>query len=168
MCCASPRSSTRLTRVGRRSSTARQTPRSALLVERGSERNRVRASTQVTKGFYWDAPDLKNEIVASYFPTSKHVIELTLERAEWTEEEVDWVIPHNVSRRSWEILLRLVGLPAERLFDRNIPRDGHTLAGENFINLADALAGGEARPGHKLLLFSYGYGAHWCGLALEV
>ena len=140
----------------------------ALLVERGSERNRVRASTQVTKGFYWDAPDLKNEIVASYFPTSKHVIELTLERAEWTEEVVDWVIPHNVSRRSWEILLRLVGLPAERLFDRNIPRDGHTLAGDNFINLADALAGGEARPGHKLLLFSYGYGAHWCGLALEV
>ena len=82
--------------------------------------------------------------------------------------DVDIVLPHNVSRRSWEILLRLVDLPATRLWDRNIARHGHTLAGDNFINLYDALASGEARPGDKALLFSYGYGAHWCGLALEI
>jgi 3-oxoacyl-[acyl-carrier-protein] synthase-3 len=140
----------------------------ALLVERATDKNRVRASAQVTKGFYWDAPALENEIVASYFPTFKHVVEETLRRAGWQRADVDIVVPHNVSRRSWEILLRLVDLPPARLWDRNIPRHGHTLAGDNFINLSDALAAGEARPGDKALLFSYGYGAHWCGLALEI
>jgi 3-oxoacyl-[acyl-carrier-protein] synthase-3 len=140
----------------------------ALLVEAPAERNRVRAVTQVTKGFYWDAPLLKNEIVASYFPTFKHVVGETLARAGWRVSDVDIVLPHNVSRRSWDILLRLLDLPSDRLFDRNIARHGHTLAGDNFINLADALSCGAARPGDKALLVSYGYGAHWCGLALEL
>jgi 3-oxoacyl-[acyl-carrier-protein] synthase-3 len=140
----------------------------ALLVDRASDKNRVRASAQVTKGFYWDAPALENEIVASYFPTFQHVVEETLRRAGWRRSDVDIVLPHNVSRRSWDILLRLVDLPASRLWDRNIPRHGHTLAGDNFINLRDALASGEAQPGDRALLFSYGYGAHWCGLALEI
>ena len=140
----------------------------ALLVEGRAEQNRIRALTQVTKGFYWDAGALKNEIVASYFPTFKHVIERTLAQAGWAASDVDIVLPHNVSRRSWEILLRLVDLPPDRLFDRNIARHGHTLAGDNFINLADALACGASKPGDKALLCSYGYGAHWCGLALEI
>jgi len=140
----------------------------ALLVEADATRNRVVAVTQVTKGFYWDAPELKNEIVASYFPTFKHVVEQTLALAGWSEADVDIVLPHNVSRRSWDILLRLVDLPDDRLFDRNISRHGHTLAGDNFINLADALTCGAAKEGDRALLFSYGYGAHWCGLALEI
>ena len=80
---------------------------------------------------------------------------------------MDWVIPHNVSLRSWEILLGLLGLPRAQLWSRNIARDGHTLAGDNFINLRDALDSGAVREGDRMLLFSYGYGAHWTGLALE-
>ena len=77
------------------------------------------------------------------------------------------MIPHNVSLRSWEILLSLSGLSRARLWSRNVPRDGHTLAGDNFINLADATSSGAVRQGEKLLLFSYGFGAHWSALALE-
>jgi 3-oxoacyl-[acyl-carrier-protein] synthase-3 len=91
----------------------------------------------------------------------------TVADAGWTPDEVDWVMPHNVSATSWEILFRLAALPNARLYRENIARIGHTLAGDNFINLRDALDGGGVRPGEKLLLFSYGYGAHWTGLALE-
>ncbi|MBI4409767.1 MAG: hypothetical protein HY561_08675 [Gemmatimonadetes bacterium] len=139
----------------------------ALLVEADGARNRIVAATHVTKGYYWECDALRNEIVASYFPTARHVIERTLAEAGWAADEVDWVIPHNVSRRSWDILLGLVRLPRARLWDANIARRGHTLAGDNFINLRDALAAGDIQPGQKLLLFSYGYGAHWTGLALE-
>jgi 3-oxoacyl-[acyl-carrier-protein] synthase-3 len=139
----------------------------AVLVERGGERNRLLASMQVTKGYYWDADALRDEVVASYFPTAKHVMERTLAEAGWAPEEVDWVIPHNVSLRSWQILLGLVRLPNARLWSRNVALRGHTLAGDNFINLSDALRGGEVEPGQKLLLFSYGYGAHWTALAVE-
>ena len=78
------------------------------------------------------------------------------------------MIPHNVSTRSWDILLRLAGLPNARLWSRNVARHGHTLAGDNFINLRDAIDEGALRAGERALLFAYGYGAHWTGLALEL
>lgn len=139
----------------------------ALLVERGGERNRILSAVQVTKGYYWDPESLRDEVVASYFPTAKHVIERTLDAAGWSAGDVDWVMPHNVSVRSWDILRGLAGLGGARMWSENVARIGHTLAGDNFINLADALERGAVRPGHRLLLFSYGFGAHWTGLALE-
>lgn len=140
----------------------------AVLLERGAGAFRVVAAEQVTKGYYWDAESVREEVVASYFPTSRHVIDRTLERAGWSPESVDWVIPHNVSARSWEILLGLVRLPRARLWTDNIARRGHTLAGDNLINLRDARDAGILRTGDRLLLFSYGYGAHWTALAVEV
>ena len=139
----------------------------AVLVDHNAERNRILASTHATKGYYWQGDAMRNEIVASYFPTAKHVIAETLQRAGWRPDDVSWVIPHNISIRSWEILLGLTGIPRERLWCRNVARMGHTLAGDNFINLRDAVCDGSVRPGDRLLLFSYGYGAHWTALALE-
>jgi len=95
------------------------------------------------------------------------VIAETLSSAQWSPNDVTWVIPHNVSVRSWEILLGLTGIARERLWCRNISRLGHTLAGDNFINLRDALDDDSVRPGDRLLLFSYGFGAHWTALAVE-
>lgn len=139
----------------------------AVLVERSGTRNRIVAARTVTKGYYWDADAMRDEIVASYFPTARHVMTQTVRDAGWSPNDVDWVIPHNVSRRSWEILMGLTGFPRARLWDDNIARDGHTLAGDNFINLRDALDAGCITPGDRLLLFSYGYGAHWTALAVE-
>ena len=36
-----------------------------------------------TKGYYWHCDAMRNEIVASYFPTARHVIAETLRRAGW-------------------------------------------------------------------------------------
>jgi 3-oxoacyl-[acyl-carrier-protein] synthase III len=139
----------------------------AVLIERVHPRNRIVAARTVTKGYYWDAEAMRDEIVASYFPTARHVIAQTVRDAGWSPDDVDWVIPHNVSRRSWEILMGLVALPRARLWGENIGRVGHTLAGDNFINLHDALTTGAITPGDRMLLFSYGYGAHWTALAVE-
>ena len=139
----------------------------AVLVERDATRNRIVGTTSVTKGYYWDADALRNELIASYFPTARHVIERAVAQAGWAPEDVSWILPHNVSARSWEILLGLVRLPGARLWMRNIARDGHTLAGDNFINLADAIDAGDVRPGDRVVLFSFGYGAHWSCITLE-
>jgi len=139
----------------------------AVLVERGGDRLVLRGSSQVTKGYYWDCDARRNEIVASYFPTSRHAVSRALAEAGWEPGAVAWVIPHNVSRRSWDVLMGLLRLPNATLWTDNIARNGHTLAGDNFINLADAIAAGQVQRGDKLLLFSYGYGAHWSALAVE-
>jgi 3-oxoacyl-[acyl-carrier-protein] synthase-3 len=139
----------------------------AVLVERNATRNRIVGGASVTKGYYWGAASMRDEVIASYFPTAAHVIRRTLADAGWQPEAVSWIMPHNVSATSWEILRRLVALPNARLWDDNISRIGHTLAGDNFINMRDALDCGAVNPGDKVLVFAYGYGAHWTGLALE-
>ena len=139
----------------------------AILIERNGIRNRLVSATNVTKGYYWDIEAMRDEIVASYFPTARHVLLRTIADAGWEPSDVDWIIPHNVSARSWEILSSLVRLPRARLFFENIARHGHTLAGDNFINYRDALDGGCIQPGQRVVLFSYGFGAHWTGIAVE-
>jgi 3-oxoacyl-[acyl-carrier-protein] synthase III len=139
----------------------------ALLVERGATRHAIRALSTVSKGYYWDADAMREEVVASYFPTAVHVVERVLEDAGWDRAEVDWIMPHNISVRSWRVLLGLLRLPTARLWDANIAARGHTLAGDNFINLRDAVDAGAVKAGERVLMFAYGYGAHWTALALE-
>jgi 3-oxoacyl-[acyl-carrier-protein] synthase-3 len=138
----------------------------AVLLECGDGRGRIVAARHVTKGYYWDADAKRNELVAAYFPTARYVIDDTLRDAGWAHDDVDWIIPHNVNRRSWDVLRPLCRLDGARLWDHNIARIGHTLAGDNFINLADALERGDVVEGERLLLFSYGFGAHWTALAM--
>ena len=139
----------------------------AVLIDRNGERNRLVSATTVTKGYYWDVDALRDEIVASYFPTARHVMLKTIADAGWVPGDVDWIIPHNVSMRSWQILSGLIRLPNARVFTDNIARHGHTLAGDNFINYRDAIDGGCIKPGQRVVLFAYGFGAQWTGVAVE-
>lgn len=139
----------------------------AMLVRRDAGRNRILATHQVTKGAFWDSGSLENEIIAAYFPTARTVIEETVRKAGVTLDQIRWVIPHNVSLRSWEILLGLIGCPREKLYSANIGRVGHTIAADNFINLRDATDAGLLHKGDLLLLFTFGYGLNWSCMVLE-
>lgn len=139
----------------------------AVLVERNGARNRLVSGSTVTKGYYWNTDSMRDEVVASYFPTARFVAERTIDEAGWKPADVDWIIPHNVSMRSWQILSGLLRLPNAKLWSQNIALHGHTLAGDNFINYRDALDAGAIEAGQRVLLFSYGFGAHWTGLAVE-
>lgn len=139
----------------------------ALLVRKKATRNLLRAHRQKTKGYYWDCVARRNEIIAAYFPTACNVVGETLAEAGTDRNELAWIIPHNVSRRSWQILLSLLGISPERLFDENISAIGHIIAADNFINLKDATDRGKIKPGDKLLLFNFGFGANWGCMLLE-
>jgi 3-oxoacyl-[acyl-carrier-protein] synthase-3 len=140
----------------------------ALLVEKSEQpRNRILAYRQITKGYYWDSIARKNEIVAAYFPTARTAIQETLASVQTELSEIAWILPHNVSARSWEILLGLLATGSERLFADNIPKIAHVIAADNWINLKDATSLGRVRPGDRLLLFTFGFGANWACMLLE-
>ena len=139
----------------------------ALLLERGDGPHRLLARTRITKGYYWDADTSRNEIVASYFPTARTLVRDTLAGLGMQPCDVTAVIPHNVSLRSGEILLPMVGIPVDRLFADNIAHKGHVIAADNFINLRDAVERGKVNRGDRLLLFNFGFGAHWACMVLE-
>ena len=139
----------------------------AALLSRQAPTNQFVSFAQITKGAYWDSGNLENEIVAAYFPTARTVIQQALEKARLTLDDIAWILPHNVSMRSWEILLGLLNFPRERFYSENIARKGHTIAADNLINLTDATDAGLVRKGDYLLLFTFGFGLNWSCLILQ-
>jgi 3-oxoacyl-[acyl-carrier-protein] synthase-3 len=139
----------------------------AVLIEKGCERNRILAHRQITKGYYWNSVERKNEIAAAYFPTAHNIIRDTLADAHLDLSNLAHIIPHNVSLRSWEILLGLLQIGREKLFAENISNFAHVIAADNFINLKDATQTGRLVHGDKLLLFTFGFGANWACMILE-
>lgn len=138
----------------------------AVLLSRQSLRYRWLAHHQISKGWYWDVPAKQSEIVAAYFPTAAMTIRKALAKAGLRADELDLVIPTGVNAASWPILMRLCGVPDDRLF---IPRQrfGHTIAADSFLMLQQAVDAGVLRPGQKLLLFTYGFGSSWSAMILE-
>lgn len=139
----------------------------AALVEKNCTNNRICAYRQITKGYYWNAIARKNEIAAAYFPTARTIIRDTLADAHIDFSKVACILPHNVSLRSWEILLGLLQVDREKLFADNIRTIAHVIAADNWINLKDATDAGRLRQGDKLLMFTFGFGANWACMVLE-
>lgn len=139
----------------------------ATLVRRGAGRNRIVECTQVTKGALWDSEEIENEIIATYFPTATALVERTLAKAGLKMDDIALVIPHNVSLRSWEILGRLIGCPADRIYTENIARVGHTIASDNLLNLRRATERGLIEKGDYLMLFTFGYGSNWACMIVQ-
>jgi 3-oxoacyl-[acyl-carrier-protein] synthase III len=145
----------------------------AVLLRRGSSMNRILAVHQVTKSMLFDGVaggvtgTQDAEVVAAYFPTAVRVIEDTVRKAGLSFDDIDWIIPHNVSLRSWEILLGMLRVPMQKLFGANISRVGHTISADNIMNLRDAQDAGLLRRGDHLLLFTFGFGLNWSCMVLE-
>jgi 3-oxoacyl-[acyl-carrier-protein] synthase-3 len=145
----------------------------AVLLRRDTSMNRVLAIHQVTKPMLFEGGSkdatggTEAEVVAAYFPTAVRVIEDTVRKAGLSLDDIEWVIPHNVSLRSWEILFGMLRIPMRKLFSANIARVGHTISADNVMNLRDAQDAGLLRRGDRLLLFTFGFGLNWSCMILE-
>jgi 3-oxoacyl-[acyl-carrier-protein] synthase III len=139
----------------------------AVVVSRSGVRHRWAAFHQLSKGYYWDVPARQSEIIAAYFPSARITITNVLRQAGLRAEEIDLVIPTGVNASSWPILLRLCGIPEDRLYEAS-RRFGHTIAADSVLLLREAVAAGAVAPGMRVLLFTYGFGSSWCALILEV
>ncbi len=138
----------------------------AVVVSRECREEKWLGFTQLSRGYYCDPAACGAEIVAAYFPTAKAVIQQLLVQHGLRPEDVDVVVPTGVNRSSWDILLRLVGISADRLHC-GLPSFGHTITADSFLYLQDLRRRGQVPRGSRLLLFTYGFGSSWCGLLLE-
>ena len=138
----------------------------AVLIDAGHERLQPVAFRQITKGYYWDSPTKRSEIVAAYYPTARTVIREVLEAAGLTPADVALFIPDNISMQSWRVLLELVDIPTERAYLDNISAHGHFVSADNIVNLKDALDARPLQPGDPIVLFTFGFGANWSATVL--
>ncbi len=139
----------------------------AALVTAGEERLSPIAFRQVTKGYYWDSPARRDEIIAAYLPTARNVLLGAVHDAGLEMGDIALIVPDNVSRRSWEIVMDLIGVEEERVFLSNIPRRAHSVSCDNLVNLKDVLAVRDVPHGAPVLLFTFGFGANWSAVVLR-
>ena len=140
----------------------------AAVVSRGEERHRLLSCNQVTRGAYWDNERSHDQLVAAYYPLARQSFDEALQQAGTTSAQLARVIPHNVNLRSWETMARVLGVPLEKVYTRNIARHGHAVSADNVVNYVDALDDGTLSPGDKVAWFVTGFGAHWSTLVMEV
>jgi 3-oxoacyl-[acyl-carrier-protein] synthase-3 len=139
----------------------------AVVVERGSPRNQIVTFHQLGQPAYWDSPQQERELIAAYFPMAQRAICGAIEQAGLRLSDIRWIVPSNVSLRSWTILAELLGIPVNRIWSKNIARVGHTVCCDHVINLHDMARDGALSTGDHLLLFTFGFGASWTSLILQ-
>jgi 3-oxoacyl-[acyl-carrier-protein] synthase-3 len=138
----------------------------AVVMSRGGSRDVWLGYRQISRGYYWDPAIRGPEIIAAYFPTAKLLIQGLLSEHGLRPDQVDVVIPTGVSQSSWDLLLRLTGVPDGRLY-RGLSSFGHTMTSDSFLFLEALRRNAFTPSGARLLLFAYGFGSSWCGLLLE-
>ncbi len=138
----------------------------AVIVSRGCPSDVWLGYRQISRGYYSDPAVCGPEIIASYFPVAKAVIAQLLCDQGLRPDQVDVMVPTGVSQPSWDVLLRLTGVPSDRLY-RGVPSFGHTMTSDSFVFLSALRRAAHVPRGSRLLLFTYGFGSSWCGLLLE-
>jgi 3-oxoacyl-[acyl-carrier-protein] synthase III len=87
------------------------------------------------------------------------------QRAGWRLADVDRFVLHQGNARILTAVAQRLGVPDDR-FVANIERVGNTVAASVPLALADAIRSGQLRPGHRILLASFGGGLTWGSVAL--
>jgi 3-oxoacyl-[acyl-carrier-protein] synthase-3 len=121
---------------------------------------------QISQGSFWDPAAFRAEIMASYFPVARTLLRQLLADHELQPDEIDLVVPTGVNSSSWDLLLKLVGLPADRLY-RGLASFGHTMTSDTFLFLDAVRKSRNVPAGSNVLLFAFGFGSNWSALLLE-
>lgn len=90
----------------------------------------------------------------------------TAARTGWQLADVDRFVLHQANARILTAVAGRLGAPPER-FVSNIDRVGNTVAASIPLALADAVATGRLRPGHRVVLAGFGGGLTWGSVALR-
>jgi 3-oxoacyl-[acyl-carrier-protein] synthase-3 len=90
-----------------------------------------------------------------------------LERAGFTVEEVDLVIPHQANIRIIQnSVLNQLKIPPEKVFI-NLQRYGNTSTASIPIALCEAIEAGRVKPGDKIVFVGFGAGLTWAACAID-
>ncbi len=96
---------------------------------------------------------------------SQSVVEAA-ERAGWSLDEIDLVIPHQANIRIIDAVRRRIGVSEDKIFV-NIHKYGNTSAATIPIALAEAVDEGRIKAGHKLVFVAFGAGMTWGATGVE-
>lgn len=93
--------------------------------------------------------------------------ETVLQRAGYTGDDVDLLIPHQANLRIIDATAKRVKIPPERVFV-NVDQYGNTSAASIPIALNEARRSGRVQAGHLVLLVAFGSGLTWASALVRL
>jgi 3-oxoacyl-[acyl-carrier-protein] synthase-3 len=84
-----------------------------------------------------------------------------------SQEDVDWLVPHQANLRIIDAMGRRLGLPADRVVV-TVDRHANTSAASVPLALAEACQDGRIKPGHLVLMEALGGGLTWGSALLRM
>ncbi len=91
----------------------------------------------------------------------------TLAKAELTEADIDWLVPHQANIRIMQGTARKLKLSMDKVVV-TVDQHGNTSAASIPLALDSAVRAGQVKPGHKLLLEGVGGGFTWGAVLLTM
>jgi 3-oxoacyl-[acyl-carrier-protein] synthase-3 len=127
----------------------------AILIERGSTRNRIDGLHLYTDGRFFRGTDDDMQPIPDdrYYWSAFTTMRAALRQAGITASELTHILPHHVNLPGWSRLVNMLSVPHKRLFTSNFGCVGHVFGADPFINFHTCLHG---PPGAWSLLFSSG------------
>jgi 3-oxoacyl-[acyl-carrier-protein] synthase-3 len=94
-------------------------------------------------------------------------VQLLLEKAGLTTEDIDWVVPHQANSRIVEVVAKKLGMPMDKFY-MNIAEYGNTSAASIPLALAQMSREGLLKKGQKIVLTGFGGGLTWGSAIIEI
>ncbi|WP_117170878.1 beta-ketoacyl-ACP synthase III [Paraliobacillus sediminis] len=94
--------------------------------------------------------------------SSLHVVE----KAGYTKEDVDYLIPHQANIRIMEAARNKLGIPVEKMAT-SVKRFGNTSSASIPIALSEAVQNGDVKDGNLIVLVGFGGGLTWGAIAMK-
>ena len=89
-----------------------------------------------------------------------------LDRAGYTVEDVDLIVPHQANQRITDAVASRLGVPEEKVYS-NIAEHGNTSSASIPIALDECIEAGKIKEGDLVLLTSFGGGVTWGGTLIR-
>lgn len=90
----------------------------------------------------------------------EEIVGVILDEAGLTQDQVDWLVPHQANERIIMATAKKLNLPMEKVI-LTLPKHGNTTAASIPLALADAVLSGKIKRGDILLLEAFGAGFVW-------
>lgn len=111
---------------------------------------------------YMEGPEVFRRAVTKMGEASNRVVAA----AGWSLDDVDILIPHQANLRIIDATARKLGLDSAKVFV-NVHAYGNTSAATIPVALAEALEGGQIKPGSNVVFAAFGGGLTWAAAAVR-
>ncbi|WNJ94730.1 3-oxoacyl-[acyl-carrier-protein] synthase III C-terminal domain-containing protein [Vibrio ruber] len=113
----------------------------------------------------WLENELRSSYEQSYQSMMKDVISATLSQGGVSIEQLRWIVPHSVNRKSWLELADAIHFERSRIMLDNIAHTGHCFGSDMMLNLQRLIHSNSLAKGDHYLMLAVGLGGSF-GAAL--